>query len=186
MRYLEGCTRSDIGRRVPARSAAHRCDREREHDHQTENILWPTDFSPQSLTAADYVKEYCSTFGAKLHVIHVCQPILNPALGVPVGGGVDVGVSQAELLGAANAQLKRLCEEVFARGGDVSFEALVGNPWQETCAYAQRNRVDLIIVATHGRSGLQHVLMGSVAERIVQHAACPVLVVKSFERNLAR
>jgi nucleotide-binding universal stress UspA family protein len=146
-------------------------------------ILWPTDFSPLSLKAADYANGFRDIFDAELHVIHVCQPLVNPSLNIPVTSGVDLGVTAADLVGAANAQLKRLCGEQFRGDKGVKYEALVGNAWQEVCAYANRAGVDLIIVATHGRTGLKHVLLGSVAERIVQHASCPVLVVKSVERD---
>jgi nucleotide-binding universal stress UspA family protein len=84
---------------------------------------------------------------------------------------------------AARGHLERLVGELFP-GEVVQQEVLVGNPWDETCVYARRHGVDLIVVATHGRTGLKHVLLGSVAERIVQHAPCPVLVVKSFDRML--
>lgn len=146
-------------------------------------ILWPTDFSPLSLKAADYVNGFRDVFDADLHVIHVCQPLASPTVDVPLAGGIAVGVSQPELLEAANAHLKRLCDEVFPGDTRVTRQALAGNPWHEVCAYADRAGVDLIVVATHGRTGLKHVLMGSVAERIVQHARCPVLVVKSVERD---
>ena len=148
-------------------------------------ILWPTDFSPLSLKAAEYVNGFRNIFEADVHVIHVCQPVASTAVAVPFSGGIPVDVPQAELLGSANAHLKRLCNEVFHGDKRVTFEALTGNPWLEVCNYAERSNVDLIIVATHGLTGLKHVLLGSVAERIVQHASCPVLVVKSVERGFA-
>jgi len=58
-------------------------------------------------------------------------------------------------------------------------KAILGTSWTTICGYAERAEIDLIVVATHGRTGLRHVLIGSTAERIVQHAPCPVLVVKS-------
>ena len=134
-------------------------------------ILWPTDFSPLSLKAADYAKAFCETFDAELHVIHVREPLASPTVDVPLADGV------------INTQLRRLCDEVFHGDKRVRFEARSGTPWFEVCAYADRAEADLIIVASHGRSGLKHVLLGSVAERIVQHASCPVLVVKNVERD---
>lgn len=143
-------------------------------------ILWPTDFSPLSLKAAEHVKGLREVFDAELHVIHVVEPLLTTSMiEVPFAGGVTTTVSPAELVEAASSQLKRLCGQVFHGVNGVTCSALVGVPWDEICGYASRAGIELIVVATHGRTGLKHVLLGSIAERIVQHAVCPVLVVKS-------
>jgi nucleotide-binding universal stress UspA family protein len=60
---------------------------------------------------------------------------------------------------------------------------VVGTPWYEICRYARDAEIDLIVIATHGATGLRHLLMGSTAERVVQHATAPVLAVKSIERE---
>jgi nucleotide-binding universal stress UspA family protein len=62
-------------------------------------------------------------------------------------------------------------------------EAFLGNPWRGVCDYAERQGIDLVVIATHGRTGLQHALIGSTAEKIVRHAPCPVLVVKAEEKD---
>ncbi|MBI5863595.1 MAG: universal stress protein [Planctomycetes bacterium] len=62
-------------------------------------------------------------------------------------------------------------------------EVRVGNPWPMICEYARLSEIDLIVVTTHGRTGLGHAIIGSTAERIVQHAPCPVLVVKADGRG---
>jgi nucleotide-binding universal stress UspA family protein len=62
-------------------------------------------------------------------------------------------------------------------------DVLFGNPWSVICQYAKDAQIDLLVVSTHGRTGLRHVLIGSTAERIVQHAPCPVLVVKNPEKD---
>lgn len=146
-------------------------------------ILWPTDFSPLSLKAAEYARGFRGVFGAELRIVHVCPPFTSPMLDLPVPADAGLAVNQAQLLAAVRNQLQRLAGELFGPDSNVRYDALVGNPWQEVCGYARDNAVDLIVVATHGRTGLPHVLMGSVAERIVQHAHCPVLVVKSVERD---
>lgn len=142
-------------------------------------ILWPTDFSPLSLQAADSVKGFRELFQADLHVVHVCQPLTGPTIDVTLTAGVTLGITQKELLDIARAQLEGLRGDLFDGDRSVRFETLCGHAWQEVCGYAERAGVDLIVVGTHGRTGLTHVLMGSVAERIVQHAKCAVLVVKS-------
>jgi nucleotide-binding universal stress UspA family protein len=82
-----------------------------------------------------------------------------------------------------SAHLDQLVDEAFPDDRKVSTHILTGRAWFEICKYAKESGADLIIIATHGWTGLRHILMGSVAERVVQHAFCPVLVVKSVERD---
>lgn len=146
-------------------------------------ILWATDFSPLSLKAAEYARGFREIFGAELHVVHVLQPPLGPPVGLDIPyTTIDIGL-QEELIKASKARLEALVKESFPGDSSVKHEVVLGVPWYEICSYAQRSGVDLIIIATHGRTGLKHVLLGSVAERVVQHAGCPVLVVKSVERD---
>ena len=146
-------------------------------------ILWATDFSPLSLKAAEYSRGFCQTFGAELHVVHVLQPPLGPPVGLDIPyTTIDIGI-QEELIAAAKTRLETLVKENFSGDSSVKHQVVLGVPWYEICSFAQRTGVDLIIIATHGRTGLKHILLGSVAERVVQHASCPVLVVKSVERD---
>jgi nucleotide-binding universal stress UspA family protein len=144
-------------------------------------ILWPTDFSPLAVKAADYVRGFCEHFGAQVHVVHVCDSPVS--LSIDFAGPFETMSLQKEVIASARAQLQKLSEEVFHADKGIHLEVLVGSPWGEVCEYARSQGVDLIILATHGRTGLEHIVMGSVAERIVQHASCPVLVVKSVERE---
>jgi nucleotide-binding universal stress UspA family protein len=150
----------------------------------SKRILWSTDFSPLSFKAAEYARAYREIFGAELHAVHVCQLPVYPAIEIAVPFEVQAATLQSEMVEAANAHLEKLSREVFP-GETIQRQVLVGNPWDEICEYARRQGIDLIVVATHGRTGLKHILLGSVAEKIVQHASCPVLVVKSFERDRA-
>ena len=147
-------------------------------------ILWPTDLSELSLKAVEYVRGYRDTFGARIHVIHVCVPLPDPAHlpdGVKLSES-DKGVLE-DFLAEERKKLERLAEEHFGAAQPVVCEVLSGHPSSEICEYAQRADIDLIIIATHGLTGLTHFLIGSTAERVVQHASCPVLTVKSIERT---
>lgn len=146
-------------------------------------ILWPTDFSPLSLKAADYARGFRDVFQAELWVVHVCTPPVNPALDFPPAVAPAPAPSPDDLVEPARIRLKRLVEAQFEESAGIRSAVLLGIPWLEVCNYARDNQIDLIIIATHGRTGLRHVLMGSVAERIVQHAPCPVLVVRNVERD---
>ena len=147
------------------------------------NILWPTDFSPLSLHGGRYARAFRDVFGAKLHLLHVIPPPTTPDLTVMVPAEVPASLGDQDLLESARRALDRLVETEFGGDAQIARDAVFGNPWVAVCEYAQKNGVDLIIVPTHGRTGLAHVLIGSTAERIVQHAPCPVLTVKSGKRD---
>jgi universal stress protein A len=148
-----------------------------------QHILWPTDFSALSRHGARYARALCTQFDADLHVIHVLAPSLTPDFATTLTADVPPVVDDPELQSTWAARLAELVGEQFADLTRVHQEVLLGNPWSAICKYAVDADIDLIVVGTHGRTGLPHVLIGSTAERIVQHAPCPVLVVKLPERD---
>jgi nucleotide-binding universal stress UspA family protein len=146
-------------------------------------ILWPTDFSALSLHGARYARAFRDAFGAALHVLHVLPPPLMPDMATTLPIDIPVLFSEKELLDACRTRLTALLAEQFGDAAGVVGEVLLGNPWPVICRYAKDAEIDLVIVATHGHTGLRHVLIGGTAERIVQHAPCPVLVVKNPEKD---
>lgn len=148
-----------------------------------QRILWPTDFSPLSVEGARYARAFRETFGAELHVIHVIPPSLTPDFAVTLPTEVPVTYSEDDLAKSCRARLEELIPAQFGSATGVTARVLFGNPWSAICKYAEEAAIDLVVVATHGRTGLRHVLIGSTAERIVQHAPCPVLTVKRSERD---
>lgn len=157
---------------------------------QPTKILWPTDFSELSLRAASYARGFCEKFGAELHVIHVCQTLSAPELTTWGAGVRPVAAYDAKLalqenevkeLRFAAEQLRRVIEEHFEDKKDFVCRVLKGLAWEGICNYAQNAGIDLIIIGTHGRTGLSHMLIGSTAERVVRHASCPVLTIKAIE-----
>ncbi len=146
-------------------------------------ILWPTDFSELSLKGGRYARAFWEKFGAELHLIHVIPPPLSPDVSVMLPAEVPISVAEPELLEASRTGLKELIQRHFQGDKGIKIDAFYGNPWMGICDYAAKHEIDLIVVATHGRTGLGHVLIGSTAERIVQRAPCPVLVVKDEQRE---
>lgn len=146
---------------------------------QPRHILWPTDFSELSLRAAPYARAFCEAFGATLHVIHVATPMLPDNVISPYLSGGEPLATIADTLDEIKKSMRLLIKRRFPRL-PVSLQVLAGSPWHEICQYADREEIDLIVLATHGATGLKHLVMGSVAEHVVQHAPCPVLTVKSF------
>lgn len=153
---------------------------------QPQRILWPTDFSELSLHGGRYARGFAEQFDAEIHILHVVPPPISPDVSVVVAAEVPVAVSEQELMSAARTQLENLAREHFSGCGKLTLVARLGSPWQTICAYAREQEIDLIVTTTHGRTGLTHVLIGSTAERIVQHAPCPVLAVKHPQREFLR
>lgn len=143
-----------------------------------DKILVPTDFSDFSRPAMQYGCAIAARFGAELHLLHV---VPDPAMLVPEAAAFSVETMQAQsetLVRDARAMLEKLPPDGWDDGKPVVREVRVGAAFMEIIDYARDNEIDLIVIGTHGRSGLMHILMGSVAERIVRKAPCPVLTVK--------
>jgi nucleotide-binding universal stress UspA family protein len=144
-------------------------------------ILVPLDFSDTARKALQYAVPFASAFGAEILLMHVLPPYT-----LPLEQGYlppDLAVSREELTGWARSELEKAC--VGDIGARARFQVRVceGVAWQEIGAVARETNTDLIILATRGRTGLKHVLLGSVAERVIRQAPCPVLVVREQERD---
>lgn len=134
-------------------------------------VLFPTDFSITSESALRLATALAREAGARLVIVHVKHDDIPP----PSDAG-PIEIPQ----GSDEIALTRMLHEFVPADNAVACEhhLLSGDPAEEILRYAERQRVDLIVMATHGRTGLSRMLMGSVAEEIVRRAACPVLTVK--------
>jgi nucleotide-binding universal stress UspA family protein len=141
---------------------------------QIRSILVPIDFSPPSAQALKYAAALATQFGAKITLLNVVPPIATP----------DFAYYPLMMEnGKVNAQVKRKLEGVpVSQGVDSNLmeKCVVRNgvPFHEITAAAESLKADLIVISTHGYTGLKHVFLGSTAERVVRHAPCPVLVVR--------
>lgn len=146
------------------------------------NVLVATDFSAPSESALSYGREFARTFGAALHVLHVIE---NPMLWA--GGEVatvDFARLQADLEAGARASLDRiLTPEDRTQLKAVAAIRAGNSPAFEIARYAKDEGVDIILIGTHGRGLVGHLLMGSVAEKMVRIAPCPVLTVRHPEHE---
>ena len=148
---------------------------------QLRRILVPVDFSDTSKKAIHYAAPFGAAFDAEVVLLHVVQPYNLPVeLGYMPPDWAD---NQQKFLQAAREELDKLCAHEVGGRARSQTHVREGVPWQEITAAAGELQADLIILATHGRTGLSHVLLGSVAERVVRHAPCPVLVVRESERD---
>jgi nucleotide-binding universal stress UspA family protein len=140
-------------------------------------ILVPVDFSTHSVRALDYAAELGKPFKAELTVLYVIEPIYYTVPDFAGAGAALAGVLEEQRTGGRE-QLLRLERRYAKRRITLRGLLQTGAPHQAICDTARRLKVDLIVMATHGRTGLLHVLMGSVAERVVRVASCPVLTLR--------
>ncbi|QDV33396.1 universal stress protein [Tautonia plasticadhaerens] len=145
---------------------------------QIDRILAPTDFSKHSEAAVRTACELADRLGAELHLVHVLSDVVVPAGPDPMLISSMPPEYYREVEAQARRTLETLCPADWPRPRRVVAEARWGDAVDEIHAYAAEQAVDLIVIATHGRTGLAHVLLGSVAERIVREAPCPVLTIR--------
>lgn len=145
---------------------------------QIRSILLPTDFSDCGNYALSYAASLARTFGASIICVHVVEPMV-PTVGysgmtepLPIADITD------QLEHSAERELPKLAEREEVAGLEVEEVIVHGEAASEIVRVAKERNVDLIVVSSHGRTGLGRILFGSTAEAVVRHASCPVLVVK--------
>ena len=144
------------------------------------NILVATDFSEPSNVALAYGRDLARTYSARLHVMHVVDDVMR--YGTEIGAALPA--LQEDLVKVARRDLDaRLTEEDRRQLNAVAVAETGANIAAAICGYAKNNAIDLIVTGTHGRGVVQHFLMGSVADRVVRSAPCPVLTVHAHERD---
>lgn len=143
-------------------------------------ILFPTDFSEGALNALPHAVDMAKNCGAKLHLIHVIYDIATASgLYVP---HISVDEMYKELEAGARKELDKFGAAERRDLRDVEFAVLRGTPYEEILKFAQEKSIDLIVIGTHGRKGLDRFLFGSTAEKVVRYATCPVLTVRGVQK----
>jgi nucleotide-binding universal stress UspA family protein len=144
-----------------------------------EKILVPVDFSECSKKALQYAIPFARQFEAALTLLHVVQ--VNYYVGD--FGTIDTALLETEMRKNGEKQLAELVSKEV--GKDLRCQAVVrsGRVVSEIVDVAKQMEIDVIIISTHGHTGLKHVLLGSVAENVVRHAPCPVLIVRQDEHD---
>jgi nucleotide-binding universal stress UspA family protein len=143
---------------------------------EIKRILLSTDFSPYSATATKYACELATRFDAELHLLHTLETHLASAPNF--GMGLDLPKYIKESRDAAEKSLSKVLDPQWSAGRTVIRGVVEGSPKVEIVRYARTHDIDLIVLATHGRTGLAHIIIGSVAETVVRTAPCPVLTVR--------
>jgi nucleotide-binding universal stress UspA family protein len=146
------------------------------------HVLVPTDFSETSDSALRYGKALAGAFGATLHVVHVVEEPYGQPWAVEAYG-FSLAALQEEWIKDAKTRLASSLTDEEKKTISVVTTTVLGHPVMEILRYATENAIDLIVMGTHGRGPLGHVVLGSVAERVVRKAPCPVLTVRTPERE---
>jgi len=141
-----------------------------------QSILYPTDFSENAEAAIPYVQEMIRRFDGDLHLLYVIESTLSAA---DLSWTISPPDIESKLSDTARGRLQDLANALEIPEEKITLAIAKGHPSLEVLRYAEDNDISLIIMATHGHSGLTHFLLGSVAERVVRNANCPVLTVKS-------
>ena len=141
-----------------------------------QRILLPTDFSEFSDAATKYACAFSEQFEAELHLLHVFDLRESMTPEFAMGLALPTRIKESQV--AAEKALDKVLDPEWAASRKVVKATADGPPFVEIIKYAKQHDVDLIVMGTHGHSGLIHVLMGSVAERVVRKAPCPVLTVR--------
>lgn len=152
--------------------------------YEINSILVPVDFSGCSRAALEHAVALADRFGAAINVLHVWEP---PRYVGPESFIREPGESEHPLAEAALAQAKREMDEfvsAFAERSRFHLRFESGKPHQTIVKLAEEEGFDAIVMGTHGRTGLPHILIGSVAEKVVRTAPCPVMTIR--ERAAAR
>ena len=145
-------------------------------------ILVPTDFSEESLKALDYAAALLREFPGTLHLVHVRD--LDYSYAVPPLLMVEPIIANEEMERVNASALRDLAAKYVQSGQEVTAHVKIGRAFDAICAVARVIEADLLVIATHGHTGLKHLMLGSTAERVVQHSPCPVLVVREKEHDI--
>lgn len=151
---------------------------------QINNILLPTDFSELAKPATEFARDLAERYAAQLYCLHVVDDAYQywSAIGPE---SLPVGPPPEEMLEVGRTRLARFTGEYLnGLGKPVISQVAYGRPFAEIINFAKEKQVDLIVMGTHGRGGIAHVLLGSTTEKVVRKAPCAVLTVRTTDQPL--
>jgi len=143
-------------------------------------ILAPIDFSEHSMNAMRSAMELAKDVGAEVHLMHVIAPH-HHFIPLPLATSGEESrelVREAAMIEQAEQELARIKKDDFGDSKNVLTFAVVGHPVQKLADYAKEQSIDLIVMSTHGRSSIEHMLLGGTTEKLVRSAPCSVLVIR--------
>lgn len=139
-------------------------------------VLVPIDFSDYSKSALKYAVSFAKSFNADIILVYVVEPVIYPPDFSM--GQIAMPSINSEWDDRAKDELQKLAKNEITDIKNTKTIIKTGKPFVEIVETAKEENVDLIIIATHGRSGVEHILFGSTAEKVVRKAPCPVLTLR--------
>ncbi|UCC82744.1 MAG: universal stress protein [Gemmatimonadota bacterium] len=179
-RLLLGSVAEEVVRLAPCPVLTVPEREDRASPSQIERIVVPVDFSVHAKLALAYAVQLSDAYGAQLHLLHVVDEVIYPDFYPPV---IPSGGSITDELRDQSLQRMKTLLSGF-EGTDAAVHVRAGRAAPEIADFAQDRDADLIVIASHGLTGISHVLLGSVTEQLVRRAPCPVFTVKGFGRKL--
>lgn len=140
------------------------------------SILVPIDFSDYSKNALKYAIQFVKNFKAKMYLVYVIEPMIYPADFSM--GQVAIPSMDTDIQKRAEDELTALAKNLIDPSVNIEIIIRTGKPFVEIIEVANEKDIDLIIMATHGHTGVEHLLFGSTAEKVVRKAPCPVLTLR--------
>jgi nucleotide-binding universal stress UspA family protein len=150
---------------------------------QIKTILFPTDFSNGARAAMDHAVSLAKDYNARLVLLYVVQDISIAEWYIP--SSLSVTDLLEDMQKSASQEMDKWAAEVSTKIQDVEKMVVRGVPFVEIIRTAREKKVDLIVIGTHGRTGIDHLLFGSTAEKVVRKAPCPVLTVRSAGKEFS-
>lgn len=178
-RMLFGSVTAEVVRTASCPVLTVRQDAETTPDQAIRRVLVPVDFSDASKAAVHHAKEIALTYGAEIDLLHAVQEPLYPAT-----YGIDATpFPTEEVVERVEAQLADMVREEIGYE-HAMIKAVVGHPSGSIVDYVEDNAIDLVVIATHGRTGTRRMVLGSVTERVLRQVSTPVFVVKPDDKSL--
>jgi nucleotide-binding universal stress UspA family protein len=146
---------------------------------EIKKILFPCDLEESLSKILPYVKSVSAKYGGTVYLLHVIKDL-------PLWGNYDVPYAimndlQSKTLKASEENLNRICEELLQDCKNLQRSVIVGNPPDEILKTIESEKIDLVIMGTHGRKGLDHAIFGSVTEKVIKKSSVPVLIINTYK-----
>jgi len=141
-----------------------------------QNILVPTDFSVNSVQALEFGQMLAKQNRAILHVLHIIEPVYNA--NQILDDFNEKRFEQSRILDAEE-ELRRFVNKISSQGIDIIEALTPGKPHEQILNYSRKNHIDLIVIASHGWTGLSHLITGNVANKVLRYSDIPIICVKS-------
>jgi nucleotide-binding universal stress UspA family protein len=179
-RLLSGSVSEEVVRRAPCPVFTVLARDENGTGPQIDRVLAPVDLSDQSELVLNHAVALAESYAAPLDLLHVVEEAAYPN----VYGLDPLTPALPNVQDRAREALETLASDIDLRTDPVNVHVLAGNAARDIVEFAEEQAADLIVMATHGRTGLERFLIGSVAEKVVRRAPCPVFTLKSFGKSL--